>query len=242
MRSFQGEKRNPTRRGISADFLRRGISADFLRRGISADFLPRKIPRLRGLIKRAHSNAGGWSAERASESPSFRRAAAIFFFALLYLLALYAAPPLFGETILIAVQESLNGGSVPSPSPAKEGILAGIFDRGHIIFDLPESVPLPPLEELVRMAREGGAALVLDVVVEFRESRLSDGQLRIDASGRYSVIDVSAGTMRKEGDIAGTNQGRERNVDRNALGMELGDQVAEDTDALLRHVVNGREK
>lgn len=160
--------------------------------------------------------------------------------AILFLLVLGAASPLSGETILVAVQESLDGGPFPLPSPAREGILAGIFDRGHIIFDVPDSVPAPPSSELVKMAREGGAGLVLEAVVEFRESRLAGGAVRVDASARYTVMDASTGRVRRTGAITSTNGGREKEVDRIALGMEVGEEVAAVIEDILQESANAQ--
>jgi hypothetical protein len=154
--------------------------------------------------------------------------------AILLLLALGAVSPLSGETVLIAVRESLNGESCPLPFSAKEGISESLFDKGHIMFDVSDSDPVPSPAELEDMAMKGGAGFVLEAVVEFRESRLEEDRVRVDASARYSVSEASTGKIRKKGEFTATNAGRERGVDRTALGMEMGKTVAAEIEDVLK--------
>jgi len=153
--------------------------------------------------------------------------------AALIIAVLAAASPAFADGILIAVEETVNGAPCPPPRPATEGIYASLFEGGTIVFDIADSMPGRTVSELADIGRTAGADLVLQVTVSYRETNSGLAIARVDASIRYTLIETGTGVVRKRGDLAASNEGREKEVDRMSLGREISEMI-------LREIIDTR--
>lgn len=148
--------------------------------------------------------------------------------ALLLLSALVPAGPLGADTLLISTEETVEGSPCPPPLPGSEGLSAVLFERGHIVFDAGQPAPPPDTAELLELARSGGAAWVLEAVVSFFEAPRGIGPGRITATADWTLIRAESGSTAARGKARGSNEARERDVDRAGLAMELGAAIADE--------------
>ncbi len=149
------------------------------------------------------------------------------------LLLAAAALPVTAESILLAVRETADGAGLTPPLPAREGIAGSLFDAGFIVFDLPGDPAARSTNEMVRLARSAGAELFLDVRVQYTDRALGAGVVRITGAASFTLVDAATGVVKAKGQRTVDNTNREKNVDRAALGQELGRTLAARiTDAL----------
>jgi hypothetical protein len=137
-------------------------------------------------------------------------------------LLLAAVPPLAASTILVVVTETREGGPMRPPFAAREGILAALFEDGQIAFELPFADEPPPAERLPALGLATGADVVASVVVHWSEERIAGGQSRVNCRGSLVLLDVPTGRRTEEVPIDLDNAGRERDVGRAGLGLEIG--------------------
>jgi hypothetical protein len=154
-------------------------------------------------------------------------------FCMVLLAGLLSALPAASQTVLLVVREKVDSAALPPPLPVREGISGSLFDAGVIVLDAPGSAPIPAAPQLARMARAAGADAVLEVATEYADTRLGAELLRISARTTYSLIDSSTSAVIGTGAEEATNRDRERDVDRAALGGEIGRKVAEQVKLLL---------
>ena len=76
------------------------------------------------------------------------------------------------------------------------------------------------------MARSAGAQAILDVQVDYRDANLGGDLTQISGKATYSLIDVATGTAKVKGAEEANNRDREKLVDRDGLGREIGTLVA----------------
>ena len=138
------------------------------------------------------------------------------------------AGPLGADTLLISTEETVDGSPCPPPLPGSEGLSAVLFERGHIVFDAGQPAPPPDTAELLELARSGGAAWVLEAVVSFLEAPRGIGPGRITATADWTLIRAESGSTAARGKARGSNETRERDVDRAGLAMELGAAIADE--------------
>ena len=163
----------------------------------------------------------------------FRRLLLLFWTALAGGMALVGAAPLSAQTVLLVVRESVDGKPLPPPLAAKEGLGSGLFDAGFIVVDFPDSARAPEPAEVTQTARTAGADLILTVSVVYTESAIGSSLVRRSAHAAYTLTDMDSGRVRTRGVQDASNKDRETDVDRRALGKELGARVAKRiTDAL----------
>ena len=141
-------------------------------------------------------------------------------------LALIMAPPLAAQTILLAVRETVGGVSLSAALTAQDSLEGGLFDQGFIVFDIRVSTPSPSREELARIARAAGAGLVLEVLVMYVKTPISAHLIQIAGTADFALLDAVTGEVTAQGQEQATNRDRERDVDRPALGREIGTLIA----------------
>ena len=141
-------------------------------------------------------------------------------------LAFVMAAPLPAQTILLAVRETVSGVPLPTPLPARESLEGGLFDQGFIVFDIRVSTPSPSRGELARIARTAGAGLVLEVLVTYVDTPISTHLVQTAGTADFALIDADTGEVTAQGGEKATNRDRERDVDRPALGREIGTLIA----------------
>jgi hypothetical protein len=142
-------------------------------------------------------------------------------------LAFCAAGALGAETIMIAVQESVDGAPSQPPLPTLEGVSGALFDAGHIVFDAGKLAPSVKTAELARIARDANAGWLLRVNVVYTQTKVDKDSVRVACSATFSLVNAENGTTSLSDKVSATNAGRERNMDRAALGMELGKLISQ---------------
>ena len=152
---------------------------------------------------------------------------------LILLAGLLSALPATSQTVLLVVREKVDSAALPPPLPVREGISDSLFNAGVIVLDAPGSAPVPAAAQLARMAQAAGADAVLEVATEYADTRLGADLLRISARTTYSLIDSATSGVIGTGTEEATNRDREGDVDRAALGSEIGRKVAEQVKRLL---------
>jgi hypothetical protein len=150
-------------------------------------------------------------------------------------LALILAAPLPAQTILLAVREMAGGVPLPTPLPVRESLEGSLFDQGFIVFDFRVPSPSPSREELARIGRSAGAGCVLEVLVTYVDTAISTHLVRIVGTADFALIDVDTGEVTAQGGEKATNRDREREVDRPALGREIGTLVSARVAKALRN-------
>ena len=153
--------------------------------------------------------------------------------AALILLTILPIGPAAADTIFLATNESVDGSPCPGPLPLREGLSAALFEEGHIVFDDVEVLSTPPAEGLAALALSGGAAWVLEAMVGFDEERINTGLVRVAAETRWRLTRAADGSAAADGTLASSNQGREKQVDRAGLGLEIGATIARAISAAL---------
>jgi hypothetical protein len=141
-------------------------------------------------------------------------------------LSLVLAAPLPAQSILLAVRETVGGVPLSTRLPAGESLEGALFNQGCIVFDIRASVPPQARDELARIARTGGAELVLEVNVSYVDTPISTHLVRISGTGDFALINAETGDVTARGEEQATNRDREREVDRPALGQEIGARIA----------------
>jgi hypothetical protein len=144
----------------------------------------------------------------------------------LFWIALIGAAPLAAQTVLLVVQESVDGKPLPSPLAVKEGLGSGLFDAGYIVFEFPDSDRAPDQAVVTHTARSAGADLILSVSVAYTETAISASLVRRSGRATYALTSSANGTVRTKGTQDASNKDREADVDRRALGEELGALIA----------------
>ncbi len=157
-----------------------------------------------------------------SSSRTFRRR----LFLLLVTGSLLAATAAEAQTVLLLVVEKANSQTLPPPLAVREGVSASLFDAGCIVLDAPGAGTLPALSETTRLARSAGAEVVLEVSTDYADTSLSADLLRISARTTYTLIDTATSGVLTRGTREASNRDRERDVNRAALGAEIGRDIA----------------
>jgi len=143
-----------------------------------------------------------------------------------FCMALICAAPLAAQTVLLVVQERVDGKPLPPPLAVKEGLGSGLFDAGFIVFEFPDSDKSPDQAAVTRTARSAGADLILTVTVQYTETAINSRLVRRAAHAAYALTNAENGAVRTKGIQDVSNKDREADVDRRALGEELGTGVA----------------
>jgi len=151
---------------------------------------------------------------------------ALISLSLLILGGVFAAEALRAETVLVAVRETVDGTPSDPPLPAVDGVSSGLFAAGHVVFDA-GSRGSSEIGDLVEVAREGGAAWLLRITVAYTQTKLSQGATRVAGSASFSLVNAQTGVTSLSDRVAGSNAGREKNINLAALGVELGRLISQ---------------
>ena len=137
-----------------------------------------------------------------------------------------AAGTLSAETVLVAVRETVDGAPSDPPLPAVDGVSSGLFAAGHVVFDA-GSRGSSEIGDLVEVAREGGADWLLRITVAYSQTKLDQGAVRVAGSAAFFLVNAQTGVTSLSDRVAGSNAGRERNINLTALGVELGRLISQ---------------
>jgi hypothetical protein len=144
--------------------------------------------------------------------------------------------PASAQTILLLIRENVAGRPLPAPLPVREGLTASLFDAGIVVFDLPGAAPASGASEIMRLAQSAGADLILEVQADYTDTAAGGG-LRISLHVSWSLLAGKTGVLIISGTRDAANSGRERDVDRPALGAEIAAPIAEE----VRMALGARE-
>jgi hypothetical protein len=150
----------------------------------------------------------------------------------LALAAAFLGTAAFGDSYLLAVEESMNGRPSPLPMPIKEGLFDSLFEAGHVVFDTKDGDAVPPFQDLILMARDGGARLVLHVNAASRDSAGPEKRRTIASTVAFELYESKTGRILGRGSISAGNEGREAECDGRQLGMEVGRKIIKDAGVL----------
>jgi hypothetical protein len=156
-------------------------------------------------------------------SPAARKA---FVAILSVVLAGFAAGGLGAETVMIAARETVDGTAGQPPLPTVEGVSSGLFEAGHIVFDAGQVGPSAKARDLAELAREGKAGWLLQITVSYTQTKLDQDVVRVACSATFSLVNTDSGATSLSDKVTATNAGREKGVDRAALGVELGKLIS----------------
>jgi len=141
-------------------------------------------------------------------------------------LTVLAVGPTSAETVMIAASETIDGAPSQPPLPTVEGVASGLFEAGHIVFDAGDVGASPRTGDLARVAREGKAGWLLQINAAYTQTKLDQNATRVACSANFSLVDTASGATSLSDKVSLTNAGREKSVDRAALGVELGNLIS----------------
>ena len=149
-------------------------------------------------------------------------------------LLLPSAPVLFAETILVYVEQYTNGEAVAEAVVAAEGILDGLFQSEHIVFDTGDTT-VPDMDwatggsrQLLSIAIEGGARIIVAARMDSTVTEEEGKPASIRTQVIYHVMDTLTFATLQTRVLRDDNTGREDEVDEASLIFGLGDTIALD--------------
>jgi hypothetical protein len=151
---------------------------------------------------------------------------ALIGFALL-VMGVSVAGVLGAETVMIAARETVDGAASQPPLAAVEGVSSGLFEAGHVVFDAGQVGASAKASDLAEVAREGRAGWLLQITVAYTQTKLDQEAVRVACSATFSLVNASTGATSFTDKVSASNAGREKKVDRAALGAELGKLISQ---------------
>ena len=152
------------------------------------------------------------------------------------LLAVFAAAPavLPAAGVLVYIEETGDVILAQNGHPIRDEVLAGLFDRGYIVFDPGEDSvgdvawASGETASLLRAAVEGGAGVIVVARSEARATKREQGRPVVEASLVYFVLRVSESGANAiaSGSLSASNRGKEEEVSAEAVVHELGASLA----------------
>lgn len=136
--------------------------------------------------------------------------------------------PGFTETIYVYTYELCNNEPVPCELQVKEGILDGLFEAGHIVFDdisgsdNGNRLSKTHIDQLIMEARKGGAYYLVGAQIITSLKSLENKTEYIESMAYYYLYDVSTGKLIQTGNTKMTNFNKEDLLNKEALWFQLG--------------------
>jgi hypothetical protein len=150
-----------------------------------------------------------------------RNARTLIAFSLILLPCLASA-----QTVMLVSQETVNGGGASGRQAARDGISAGLFEAGFIVFEYDAQDPAADRAALQRVARSAGADLVLQAGTELSEAAAGAGVTTTRSKTTYALTRTDTGAVVDQGVIDVDNSGTEASVDRDGVGLRIGQALA----------------
>jgi hypothetical protein len=136
------------------------------------------------------------------------------------------------QSILLVTQEDLLGKPASPPLQTREGLAAGLFQAGCIVFEKPGMTAATTGSDALAAARGVGADFLLIVATQFSQA---PGDARTYSSHTsYRLVDAAKGATIIEAAFDGSNKDREGSIDRSGLAREIGGLVVEKVLVALR--------
>ena len=157
----------------------------------------------------------------------------------LAVLAVVCCGSSMGDTFFVYVED----GGIPN-SQLREGLLEGLFERDHIVFDDPRAIyritwDTSGLKPLIDLASEGGAEYLLAVRVSLESEPISRRLERAQATAIYFFIAVKQEILLARGVLVEDNAGREENLSSERVRYLLGERLSGEIEKFLINHYNG---
>jgi hypothetical protein len=169
--------------------------------------------------------------------------------AILLLIALLAlgAAQAGAETFMLLVEELHDGSAAAQPLASTEGLMARMFELGHVTFDSGPYVPEVDwgrleFQEPLSLAREGRAHYLAAIRVKAQtlgsvpDPEGPSGRMlaQLQARALYYLWNAQDGTLLAQGEYTLDNRGREQELPYQILLFQVGDMVARELARLSR--------
>jgi len=148
----------------------------------------------------------------------------------LFFLFVLSVFPAAADTVMVYTEDSGGVGAVKeSRGYLEDGIMESFFEAGHIVFNaFPETAE--DLEEpegfservSVRLAKSGGANLLLEIGMSFSE----DEEELLPVSARYRFYELGSGSLLAEGKVVLEEMGDREELGKEEILRRLGEAVA----------------
>ena len=138
---------------------------------------------------------------------------------------------LYSETIYIYVEETYNNEEPSISSPAKDGLLDGLFELGHIVFDDVQGEgeinwDNAVFDGLVGKALYGGARFLFLVNIASYGEVNDDNMISLELAAEYYCIDLRIVKIIARGSLNLDNFYKENEISREELGFSLGNELS----------------
>jgi hypothetical protein len=116
----------------------------------------------------------------------------------------------YAETFFVYVEEvTISKETLDAPA-IREGLLGGLFEKGHIVFDDLEIANTMDWEKanfktVINKALVGGARYMVAIKATTKSTTVDAGQLKLEHTARYYFFDVEKVQLIKEGEISKAN-------------------------------------
>ncbi len=151
------------------------------------------------------------------------------------------------ETFMLLVEEVHDGNRAVQPLASTEGLMARMFELGHVTFDSGPYVLHPDWGKLefaepLNLAREGRAHYLAAIRIQAQtvgSVPAPDGPpgrtlAQLQAMARYYLWNAQDDTLLGEGEYSMDNRGREQELPYETLLFQVGDMVARELVKLSR--------
>ncbi len=161
---------------------------------------------------------------------------------LLLIMVLALISNLYSETFYIYVEETYNGEEPSVYPPAKESLLDGLFELGHIAFDDVEGEGdinwnNEAFDSLIRKGLFGGARILFIVNISSYSEINDDDKVSIAATAEYYCIDVRIAKIIARGSINMDNFYKEEQINQEELGFLLGSELSYIVDTVYKEYI-----
>lgn len=130
-----------------------------------------------------------------------------------------------GDVFFLFSSEKCNDLTVPVDSSAKEGIMEGMFESGHIIFD-DVSGKETSKDELIRMAWKYGAKYLIAVYVDSIETERENKPAKLSVKANYYLYDAKTNELVGDGELNLEEDNQEEAVNKAKVWFDLGISIS----------------
>jgi len=161
---------------------------------------------------------------------------------LLVIMILALISNLYSETFYIYVEETYNGEEPSICSPAKESLLDGLFELGHIAFDDIEGEGdinwnNEAFDSIINKGLYGGARILFLVNISSHSEINDDDMLSIVSTAEYYCIDLRIAKIIDFGSINMDNFYKEEQINQEELGFLLGSELSYIVDTVYKEYI-----
>jgi hypothetical protein len=185
--------------------------------------------------KKISTDTGVYGKKPVKEKPVKR----IFLASVLACISVVFAPNLCGETFFVYGCEMINGELAQSPYLVKEGVLDGLFETGHIVFD--DGVNnceismenTEQMNKLYKIAMDGGARYVIAIFSNAQKQVLPNKLDRVSCTVKYFIFDSKHMECIGQGEDGSDNTAKEAQIKGTEVLFSLGQSIAGKLESLF---------